>query len=439
MSARHLHTGAPDIDNDASQSPDPSSQDPSAELSPAEVVPVKPVEVSTDKSERRIYGLVDKDAHHHHHHHRRRKSSKRKRKTSPLLAILLIAVFAGLCAGAVWLSSIGRSMSMGDESSSLKAALADTTEQAEIQNDGFYVLIVGSDAREGDTASRGDVLMLARVDPTQGQVTLISIPRDTMVSVAGAEGVQKINASYAFGGASNAVYTVSKFAGVPISHYVEVDFTGMKEVVDKLGGVWVNVPERVSNSKTESGYLEAGEQMLDGETALAFARERYTASGGDFGRAQAQRLIVEAIIKQVLRSNPAEMPSLISSLADSVKTDYSVPDIVGLAFQFLGKKTTIYQAACPSYALWQDGVSYVGTMYDEWRDMMRRVDAGLDPSDTSVAIPEPYASSEKLGAATNAQSPKDYQDLAANAMTTDAVAETDSVTSIETQAADSAG
>jgi hypothetical protein len=70
-------------------------------------------------------------------------------------------------------------------------------------------------------------------------------------------------------------------------------------------------------------------------------------------------------------------------------------------------------------------------MYDEWRDMMKRVDAGLDPNDTSVEIPEPQASSEKLGKAENAESPKDYKDLAASSMSTDAVAPTDNVTTID--------
>ena len=69
----------------------------------------------------------------------------------------------------------------------------------------------------------------------------------------------------------------------------------------------------------------------------------------------------------------------------------------------------------------QDGISYVGTQYAEWQDMMRRVDAGLDPTDTSAEIPEPQASDTELGAATNAASPAEYHDLMADALTTDDV------------------
>ena len=103
-----------------------------------------------------------------------------------------------------------------------------------------------------------------------------------------------------------------------------------------------------------------------------------------------------------------------------ISTDYSVADFVSLAMAFRESGVKLYSAICPSYTLWQDGVSYVGTMYEEWADLMKRVDAGLDPNDTSDPIPEPQASNDALGAATNAASPHSYQDLVDEAgLTTD--------------------
>ena len=93
--------------------------------------------------------------------------------------------------------------------------------------------------------------------------------------------------------------------------------------------------------------LTAGEQKLNGEQALAFARERYNVQGGDFGRAQAQRLIVEAIIKQVLASSPAEIPGLINQLAAAVTTDFSVSQIAKMALNYIGKDVTIYSRCLP--------------------------------------------------------------------------------------------
>ena len=344
-----------------------------------------------------------------------------------VIGAIAAVLFLALCGCAAVLAHLNNKISMGAEVKELKSALV---EEEATQNDGFYVLLVGSDAREGDTFSRGDVLMLCRIDPVKRVVSLVSIPRDTMVSVPGAVGVQKINAAYAFGGASSQVYTVSKFAGVPISHYVEVDFEGTEKLIDTLGGVWVDVPEAVSNSHAPGGTLQTGRQLLDGKTALAYARERHSASGGDFSRARAQRLIVQAIIRQTMQASPLEMPGLIESMASCVSTDYSIPDIVSLAFKFRGGSITLYSAVTPSYSLWQDGVSYVGTEFAEWQDMMRRVDAGLDPNDTSVAIPEPQASNNELGKAENSEAPKDYEALVEEGLTTD-VAGTDDATEID--------
>ena len=214
--------------------------------------------------------------------------------------------------------------------------------------------------------------------------------------------------------------TLSAFAGVPITHYVEVHFDELKDVVNELGGIQVNVPEGFY-SDTSGLTIEKGEQTLDGDQALAFARERHAVSGGDFSRAQAQRMIIEAIVEKILAASPTDIPGIVESLARCVTTDYSVTDLVNLALTFKDKGLTMYSAACPSYTLNQNGVSYVGTQYEEWQAMMRRVDAGLDPTDEKAEIPEPQASDNELGAASNAASPRDYKDLVADAMTTDDV------------------
>ncbi len=340
------------------------------------------------------------------------------RKLKVALGVILALALVGGGALAFWVGALDRALGFNTEAE--RKALLDKLAPTR-GDDAYYVAILGSDARKGETTSRSDVTMLARVDQKNKVVDLISIPRDTMVTIEG-HGTQKINAAFAFGGAPGAVECISEFAGVPISHYVEVHFDELKDVVDLLGGITVTVPE---SFKAGNGGMSfsAGEQRLNGEQALAFARERYNVSGGDFGRAQAQRLIIMAIIQQVLDAPPTQLPGLIGELAGCVTTDYSVGDLVGLATKFQGNGLVMYQAACPSYSLSQGGVSYVGTMFDEWRDMMKRVDAGLDPTDTSAVIPEPQASSTTLGAATNSAAPKDYKALAAKAgLTTNDVA-----------------
>lgn len=352
---------------------------------------------------------------------------RHKRKRVPLATKVLIALLAiigvSTAAFAWWIGGINSSMQM-DESdrAQLDGVLAPAASAGSEQGDAFYTLILGSDARAGDEVSRSDVIMLARVDPKNADVALVSIPRDTMInSVSGT--TEKINAEFNYGPAAS-VEAVSKFAGVKISHYVQVDFDGLKNVVDALGGVWVDVPENIQSGNGGQAF-SAGEQLLDGEAALSYARERYNVSGGDFGRAQAQRQIVEAIVKQVLKASPTEVPGLVSNLAASITTDLSVADIASYALEFqgAGDGMNIYSCAVPSYSLEKGGVSYVATMLDEWRTMMQRVDAGLDPNDAAAAIPEAQANNSELGAATNSASPEDYRELAANAaLTTNDVA-----------------
>ena len=94
-----------------------------------------------------------------------------------------------------------------------------------------------------------------------------------------------------------------------------------------------------------------------------------------------------------------------------------------MAQQFQASNLTLYSAVCPSYSFNEGGESYVCPMFNEWRDMMCRVDAGLDPNDTTAEIPQDQLSNLKLGAASNSPAPRSYEALVANAgLTTDDVA-----------------
>lgn len=367
----------------------------------------------------------------------------KKKKGIPLAAkVLILAVVILLIvvvgAGAVYINSIDEQLALEDEeeAAALEEALVSTDEIAEAEEatedeeeeeviEPFYVLILGSDETSTSTSSRADVIMLVRVDLENAVFTLVSIPRDTMISGSVAS-IQKINAEYT-NGAATMVEAVSEFAGVDISHYVEVNFEGFKDVVNALGGVWVDIPEGFTTHNGKYTF-EAGEQLLTGAEALAYVRERYNVSGGDFGRAQAQRQVAEAIIEEVLDCSVSELADVIDVLAESITTDLTTAEIVSYALALYDNvdDLTFYSTICPSYSLYVDGVSYVATMYDEWRTMMQLVDAGLDPDDEDAEIPEEQLENELLGAATNAVGPTDYEALVDSAgLTTDDVVDPD--------------
>lgn len=242
------------------------------------------------------------------------------------LAVVIGVVVAALslgCAAALYLHTIDLALTGGMDAAQqddLAEALQPPKPKAAVPSEhaaeaeapassAYYVAILGCDARPNETIARSDVTMLARIDIDTGTVHLVSVPRDMMVEIEG-HGTQKINAALAFGGPAGAVRALSAFAGVPITHYVELRFEQLVELVDRLGGVTVDVPEGFT-SDTSGITLAAGTQRLNGEEALAFARERHAVSSGDFSRAAAQRAIISAIADKVLASPPTEVPSLV--------------------------------------------------------------------------------------------------------------------------------
>ncbi|MBP3893972.1 MAG: LCP family protein [Atopobiaceae bacterium] len=245
----------------------------------------------------------------------------------------------------------------------------------------YYVLALGSDAREGETVSRSDTMILVRVDTLGGKLTMLSIPRDTMVEIEG-YGTQKINAAYAFGGAAGAVRAVHELTGAPISQVALVRFDGVKSIVDYLGGVTVNVPVDVYDPEYTGLILPAGEQHMDGETALLFSRVRHGFDLGDYQRQKDQRILMEAVMREALSLPVTKMPGLVSHMGGMLGTTMRMYSILPLLVRLkLGGGATIYQATVPSTTAMVDGISYVVADDYALSQMMDVIDAGGDPAE----------------------------------------------------------
>lgn len=260
----------------------------------------------------------------------------------------------------------------------------------------FYMLLLGVDKSEeragtwgsSDANFRADTIILARIDPPNQRVTLVSIPRDTLVDM-GEHGEDKINAAYSFGGAAYMVEVVSDFAGVDISQYAEIDFEQFTSIVDTIGGIEVTLPVDVVDEVYAGINLSAGTHQLDGATALALVRTRHAYDeygGGDFYRAANQRAVIAAIVRKILQQDPVTMAGTVSQLAGSVTTSMGVTDIVSLAMQFqnLDPETGFYSGQTPTESEYINSVWYEIPDEVAWHKMMERVDAGEEPySDTS--------------------------------------------------------
>ena len=195
-------------------------------------------------------------------------SPKKKSCKGKKVLIVLATVFGlivALCiALAVYLLSLNNSIQLQQNEQNQK--LHDALVAQESTEQPFYVLLLGLD-KENQGASRSDAIIVARIDPSNAKITMVSIPRDTMIELPG-YGRQKINAAYSYGGASGAVEAITKFTGVSMNHYVEINFEGLKTLVNAVGGIYVDVP--VANTETGYGnmlyYLGAGEQWMDGNS-----------------------------------------------------------------------------------------------------------------------------------------------------------------------------
>lgn len=291
-----------------------------------------------------------------------------------VIVVIVIALVAA-CAGAalaLWQNTNDQVQIQDEELQESLTSVEDET------IDPYWTLILGSDSRdESKDRARSDVIILARIDPNTPRVTLVSIPRDTKVTIEG-YGTQKINAAYALGGAKLAISTIEDYSGVKISHYVEIYFSGLEDLVDQLGGVTVDVPEYCKYSDVE---LKPGEQTLTGHEALIFARCRKTYSQGDFTRTKCQRILVTALAKKVLDQDATKLASVVSSVAKCFKTDMSLQDLISLAQRMQGMDSSnFYSGMAPSDTGMVDGVSYTFTCINQWKAIMQKAEAGKKPT-----------------------------------------------------------
>lgn len=200
---------------------------------------------------------------------------------------------------------------------------------------GFNILLLGID-RRGKEASRTDSIILIHVNPKKKTAALVSLPRDTRIHIPGI-GMTKINHVHVLTEARNGneaasksvMQAVSNFFQVPIHYYVKTDFAGFIGIVDLIGGIRMNIPRTVV---VDGKTIESGAQTIDGKTALALARERFSLPNGDFDRQIDQVMIVKAAAEQLLSAdNILKLPDLIGKAKELIAdTNLSNADIISL-------------------------------------------------------------------------------------------------------------
>lgn len=298
------------------------------------------------------------------------------------MTVIAVVLLVGVAAGVYYWKNFESRVQAGMQDADANAI--PILKEPEQRGDPFYMIIMGVDNREGETRARSDTLIVARVDPQTRTSVLISIPRDTRVTIPG-HGTQKINAANALGGPALVIETVRDFTGLPISHYVEIDFNGFKDIVDALGGVTVNVPQKIQDPKAgnydPAAYtIYAGEQVLNGAQSLTFVRSRDFPQG-DIARIQNQQIFIKALLRETLQvANVLRLPSIVNAVANNITTDMSVTQLLSLGNDMKGMDdTALATITMPGEPKYIGGVSYVIADEEALAQLVERIEQGLPP------------------------------------------------------------
>lgn len=274
-----------------------------------------------------------------------------------LAVVVVIGIIIGIKSFIALQNIIERNLNGG------ALALQDNIDPNQLKGEGdgrvnILVIGIGGNGHQGGQLS--DVILVASIDPINNEVAFLSIPRDLYLSIPGYYST-KINAAHALGEQSGAKgggpevlkKAVEDVLGVEMHYYVRVDFKGFIKAVDSVGGITVNVKERIYDPFIESSYgggyrrafiVEPGKQTMSGKKALQYARSRKTTS--DFDRARRQQEIIVALKSKVLSlgtfSNPVKISNLIDAAGSHVRTNLQIAEMLKLleiADRISNKKT----------------------------------------------------------------------------------------------------
>lgn len=211
----------------------------------------------------------------------------------------------------------------------------------------FTILLLGVDSEKNglnpNQAFNGDTIMMITFNPKTLNATMFSIPRDTYVPITcNGNRENKIN-SAAYGGSECMIKTVENLTGINIDYYAKINFKGVVELVNAIGGITVNVPIKFCEQNSDRLWgskqicLNKGVQKLNGEQALALSRHRKTLALGDFARGQNQQLVVEAMLSQLKNINSAkDFYNILGAISKNIDTNLTTNQI--LSFYNIGKK-----------------------------------------------------------------------------------------------------
>lgn len=210
------------------------------------------------------------------------------------------------------------------------------SEVIESNEDMLNIALIGGDNPIQGQSTAGfnyDVIVVLSMNMTTGESKMLSIPRDSYIHLTCTNKKDKITHTGWFG-ASCLTNTLTQFLGIEVSHYALVDFKGLIEIVDSLGGIWIDVETKIVEQDENRNFdnlitIEPGYQKLNGQKALAFLRHRKTLAGGANTRSENHEKFVLALMKQLAQpSSLLNINSFISGIENTVLTNLTNDDLM---------------------------------------------------------------------------------------------------------------
>lgn len=253
--------------------------------------------------------------------------------------------------------------------------------QDETLNKRINVLLLGTDDGDSedmdkDIPKRTDAMLVLSFDPEHNDVAIVSLPRDTRVTIPGRRWPDKINAAYAYGGVTMAKQTVANLFQIPIHYYMQVDWRGFIDVVDLLGGVDMYVEHDMDYEDPYADlkiHIKKGFQHLDGQKSGEYVRFRHDELG-DIGRVQRQQKFLKTLGSQFFEvQNLMKIPALVATVTKYVDTDMDVMTMIKAAntFKVFGKNAIKSEMLYGDFktiddiSYWQTSPSQVRRTLDE--------------------------------------------------------------------------
>ncbi|MBO2944500.1 LCP family protein [Paenibacillus sp. F411] len=233
-------------------------------------------------------------------------------------------------------------------------------EPAVLQSEPFSVMLLGSDQRE-DEPARSDTMIMAVVRPKESNILLISVPRDTYVEMVGRGHKDKITHAFAFGGHQMALDTMEAFLDEDINYYASINFQGLKDVIDAMGGVELPIGKDIVNKgwNHDKFTIKANQPVYYGEDALNYVRYR---EDSDYNRTKRQQVFLDAVAKRLKELDQiSRVPEYIEVMGENFQTDMQPKFMVDLAKQLMaGGKPEM-----TTMTIMGEGVRYGGVFYNE--------------------------------------------------------------------------